>query len=137
MTILQRDDEIKVLLERTRTIAVVGLSDNPARDSYQVARYLMDHDYVIYPVNPRITSFMGLTSYPSLEMIRQPVDLVDVFRRPEHLPALVESALRIEAKGVWTQLGVSHPAAAARAASAGLAVVMDRCIMVEHSRLVL
>jgi predicted CoA-binding protein len=116
-----------------KTIAVVGLSNNPARPSYGVARYLQQHGYRIIPVNPNEDAVLGEQAYPSLRDVPVPVDVVDVFRRPEHVPTVVEEAIAIGAPVLWLQQGVIHPQAAARAQAAGLAVVMDRCIKVEHA----
>jgi predicted CoA-binding protein len=135
MSILQSDREIRTLLEGITTIAVVGLSDDPGRDSHHVARYLVEQGYTVIPVNPRISSVFGVPSFPNLESIGGPVDLVDIFRRPEHVPAIVDSAIRIKAPAVWMQLGVASEEAVRSAASAGLDVVADKCIMVEHIRL--
>jgi predicted CoA-binding protein len=117
-----------------RTVAVVGLSPDPARDSHRVARYLQAHDYRVIPVNPNVTSVLGEASYPDLGSVPSTVELVDVFRRSEHLAAIVDAAVKAGAKGIWTQLGVVDHAAAERARAAGLVVVEDRCIMVEHGR---
>jgi uncharacterized protein len=116
-----------------KTIAVVGLSNNPARPSYGVARYLQQHGYRIIPVNPNEDAVLGEQAYSSLRDVPVPVDVVDVFRRPEHVPSVVEEAIAIGAPVLWLQQGVIHPQAAARAQAAGLAVVMDRCIKVEHA----
>lgn len=132
MAIITDHDEIKEILRTAQTIAVVGLSDRPERDSFRVARYLQSQNYRIIPVNPLIPSAIGLACAPDLESIREPVDIVDVFRRSEFVPAIVESAIRIHARTVWLQVGIVHHEAAARADAAGLNVVMDRCIMVEH-----
>jgi uncharacterized protein len=126
---------IPELLRASRTIAVVGLSSKPYRASYGVAEYLQRAGYRIIPVNPSEAEVLGERCYPDLESIPEPVDIVDIFRRPEHVPALVESAIRMKARAVWMQEGVIHEAAAARAAGAGLAVVMDRCLLKEHRRI--
>jgi predicted CoA-binding protein len=126
--------EIRTLLEGVHTIAVVGLSDNPERASHGVAAYLQRHGYRIIPVNPNVAEVLGERAYGSLRDIPDKVDLVDVFRRPEHVPAIVEDAIAIGARAVWMQEGVVHNAAAERARAAGLAVVMDRCIFKEHRR---
>ncbi len=135
MTILSTDREVRDLLAASHTIAVVGLSNNPARASYRVSRYMQEHGYTIIPVNPGISQTLGLETFPDLMSISGPVDIVNIFRRPEFVPGIVEAAIAIKAKAVWMQLGIAHPAAAQRAADAGLQVVMDQCIMVEHSRL--
>jgi predicted CoA-binding protein len=137
MPTLRNDDDIRLLLKNTHSIAVVGLSNNPLRDSHRVARYLLQQGFSVIPVNPSIATVLGLKAFPSLEEINVPVDLVDVFRRPEHLPPLVDSAISIKAKALWTQLGVIHPSATEKASDAGLAVVVNRCLMVEHARLFL
>jgi predicted CoA-binding protein len=116
-----------------QTIAVVGLSSDPARASYSVARYMQAHGYRIIPVNPHEREVLGERAYPTLRDVPIPVDVVDVFRRPEFVPAIVEDTLAIGASALWLQLGVGHEAAAQRAQAAGLAVVMDRCIKVEHA----
>lgn len=116
-----------------KTIAVVGLSSDPARPSYGVARYLQQHGYRIIPVNPNEDVVLGEQAYPSLRDVPVPVDVVDVFRRPEAVPEVVEEAIAIGAPVLWLQQGVIHPQAAQRAQAAGLAVIMDRCIKVEHA----
>jgi len=125
-------DPITELLKTSRTIAVVGLSSNRSRPSYGVAEYLQSVGYRIIPVNPNESEVLGEKSYPGLEAIPEKVEIVDIFRRPEAVPEVVESAIRIGAKAVWMQEGVMHPEAAERARQAGLAVVMDRCIFREH-----
>jgi predicted CoA-binding protein len=115
-----------------KTIAVVGLSSDPSRPSYGVARYMQRQGYRIIPVNPNETQVLGEQAYASLHDIPVPVDVVDVFRRPEHVPEVVDEAIAIGAPVLWLQQGVIHPQAAQRAQAAGLAVVMDRCIKVEH-----
>jgi predicted CoA-binding protein len=126
--------EVRRLLEGAHTIAVVGLSERPDRASHYVAAYLREHGYRIIPVNPNVSEVLGETAYASLRDIPDKVDLVDVFRRPEHVPDVVEDAIAIGARAVWLQEGVVHHAAAARARAAGLTVVMDRCILKEHLR---
>jgi len=128
-------NRISEVLHNARTIAVVGLSGKRYRPSYGVAEYLKRAGYRIIPVNPMEKEVLGERSYPDLESIPEPVDLVDVFRRSEHVPEIVEAAIRIGAKAIWMQEGVIHEAAAARAEAAGLAVVMDRCILKDHRRL--
>src|SRR4051812_4057863 len=115
--------EIRTLLQGVHTIAVVGLSDSSERASHAVAAYLQRHGYRIIPVNPTVAEVLGEKSYASLRDIPDKVDLVDVFRRPEHLPAIVEDAIAIGARAVWMQEGVVHNAAAERARAEGLAVV--------------
>ena len=129
------DEEIKGILKRAKNIAVVGLSDKPARDSHRVAAYLETRGYKIFPVNPTIEETLGEKSYGRLEDIPEPIDVVDIFRAPEHVPPIVESAIAIRAKVVWMQLGVVNEEAAEKARASGLTVVMDRCMMQEHKGL--
>jgi predicted CoA-binding protein len=128
-------NRISEILHTCRTIAVVGLSSKRFRPSYGVAEYLKRSGYRIIPVNPNETEVLGERCYPDLESIPEPVDLVDIFRRSEYVPEIVEAAIRIGAKAVWMQEGVVHERAAQRAEQAGLAVVMDRCILKDHRRL--
>ena len=127
---------IPELLQAARTIAVVGLSSKRARPSHGVSEYMQHAGYRIIPVNPFETEVLGEKAYPNLEAVPEKVDIVNVFRRSEHVPAIVESAIRIGARAVWLQEGVIHEAAAEKARRAGLAVVMDRCILKEHRRMV-
>jgi hypothetical protein len=122
------------LLRTCKTIAVVGLSGNRWRPSYGVSEYMQSAGYRIVPVNPQETEVLGEKAFARLEDIPFPVDLVNVFRQPRFVPEIVESAIRIGAKGVWMQEGVVHEEAAERARAAGLEVVMDRCILKEHQR---
>lgn len=126
-------EAITRLLRDSKTIAVVGLSPDPDRDSHRVATYLQQHGYRIIPVNPRITEVLGERAYPSLRDLRGRPDVVDVFRRPEFVPDIVTEAIALSFPALWLQLGVVHPEAA-RAVEAGMTVVMDRCMMVEHRR---
>ncbi len=128
---------LRAILAGTRVIAVVGHSDRPHRTSYQIGRQLKRWGYVVYPVNPMVSTIDGDRCYPSLAAVPEAVDIVNVFRRPEHLAGIVEEAIRIGAKVIWTQLGVVDEAAARRAEEAGLTVVMDRCIKIEYQRLLL
>jgi len=123
------------LLRETKTIAVVGLSSNPSRPSHRVASYLQQQGYHIVPVNPNCREVLGETAFPSLLQVPKEVtiDLVNIFRRPEMVPPIVEEAIQVGARGIWMQEGVVHPAAAQMAEQAGLWVVMDRCLMIEHS----
>ena len=129
---MSTEDEI---LNSSRIIAVVGLSPEPDRPSYQVARYLKEQGYRIVPVNPGAKEILGEPCYPDLSSIPEVVDAVDIFRRSEEVPAVVEEAIRIGAKAVWMQEGVIDEAAAARAREAGLLVVMDKCMLKQHRRL--
>jgi predicted CoA-binding protein len=128
-------DQIRELLRTTRTIAVVGLSDNPARPSHGVAAYLKRQGYRIIPVNPAVKEVLGEKAYSRLEDVPDKIDVVDVFRRSEHVPEIVDSAIAIGATAVWMQDGVVHEEAAARARAAGLFVVMDRCMLRDHAYL--
>ncbi|MFQ5926107.1 MAG: CoA-binding protein [Terriglobia bacterium] len=127
-------DPIDTILRTARTIAVVGLSSKPHRPSFAVARYLQAAGYRIIPVNPNETQVLGERAFARLEDVLVKIDVVDVFRRSHYVPEIVESAIRVGAPAVWLQEGVIHEAAAARARQAGLAVVMDRCMLKEHSR---
>jgi predicted CoA-binding protein len=128
-------EEIRRLLSEAKTIAVVGLSDDPARDSHRIAAYLQDRGYRVIPVNPRVGEVLGEKAYPDLPSVPVPIDIVDVFRRVEAIPAIVDEAIAVGAKAVWMQLGLAHNASAEKARAAGLDVVMNKCIMVEHRRL--
>jgi hypothetical protein len=122
-------------LRGAKTIAVVGLSGRRFRPSHGVAEYLQRAGYRVIPVNPHETEVLGEEAYPDLASVPLPVDIVDIFRRSEHVPEIVEEAIRIGAKMVWMQEGVIHEDAAQAALAAGLEVVMDRCILKEHRRL--
>lgn len=130
-------EEIRTILHQTKTIAIVGLSDKPDRDSYKVASYLKQNGYRIIPVNPAVDRVLDEKSYARLEDIPESIsiDIVDVFRRPEMVPEIVESAIACKAKVVWLQLGIVHNAAADRAREAGIRVVMNKCILIEHQRM--
>jgi predicted CoA-binding protein len=130
------DREIRQILETAKTIAVVGLSDNPERESHRVARYLQSTGYRIIPVNPMVREVLGEKSYESLAEIPEPVDVVDVFRKPEAVVPIAREAIDIGAGTLWLQQGIVNQEAADLAEAAGLQVVMDRCMMVEHRRLV-
>ncbi|MEK6801771.1 MAG: CoA-binding protein [Nitrospirota bacterium] len=124
------------LIRECRTIAVVGLSSNPARPSYRVAAYMQQQGKVVIPVNPRESGVLGARAYPALSAVPGPVDLVNIFRRSEEAGAVVDEAILVKAKAVWLQEGVIDEAAAERARRAGLQVVMDRCWLKEHLRCV-
>ena len=123
------------ILKSSRVVAVVGLSSNPERPSYRVASYLKEQGYRIVPVNPKENAVLDEVAYPDLYSIPEPVDVVDVFRRPEEVPAIVEQAIKIGAKAVWMQEGIVNETAAAQAREAGLLVVMDKCMRKEHQKL--
>jgi hypothetical protein len=134
---LTRDEDIVDLLTRSRTIAMVGASDRPNRPSYGVMRFLQTHGYRVFPVNPQITGehVHGEYVWRELAQIGEPIDIVDIFRRPDAAGEAVDQAIFIGAKAVWMQLGVINEEAAARAEAAGLKVVMDRCPVIEIRRL--
>lgn len=122
----------KEILRKYRKIAVVGISNDRTRASNGVSRYMLGQGYEIVPVNPLIAEFEGIPAVPDLLSAPDGIEIVNIFRRPEHVPEIVEEAIAKGAKVVWMQLGVSHDEAAARAREAGLEVVMDRCILQEH-----
>jgi predicted CoA-binding protein len=128
--------DIQRVLHTAKTIAIVGLSNNPLRASYFVGYYMQRHGYRVIPVNPRETEILGETSYPSLRDVPSPVDVVNVFRAPSALPGIADDAVAIGAGTLWCQFGVINLDAARTAADAGLTVVMDRCLKVEHARYV-
>ena len=123
------------LLQSSHTIAVVGLSEKSWRPSHGVSEYMQRAGYKIIPVNPELREVLGERCYPDVESVPEPIDIVNIFRRPELVPEIVEAAIRVRAKAVWMQEGVIHEKAAARARAAGLVVVMDRCLLKEHRKL--
>ena len=125
-------DPVFDLLTKYKTIAVVGLSSNPARPSYGVTEYMQSAGYHIIPVNPNETDVLGEPSYASLEEVPQKIDIVDIFRCPDQVPPVVDAAIRAGAKVIWMQQGITNPAAAAKARAAGLLIVEDACILIEH-----
>jgi predicted CoA-binding protein len=128
-------ETLRRILKTSQRVAMVGLSANWYRPSNFAAKYLIDHGYTLIPVNPNYEEVLGQKCYPSLLDIPEPVDVVDIFQRPDKVPPLVEQAIEIGAKVVWMQLGVVHPEAAKRARQAGLEVVMDHCMKIEYGRL--
>ena len=126
---------LRRMLAQSRTLAVVGLSAQWYRPSYFAAKYMQDHGYRIIPVNPRYDEVLGERCYPDLRAIAERVDLVDCFRRSQDIPPLAEQAIAIGAKVLWMQLGIVNDEAARRASAAGLDVVMNRCVKIEHARL--
>jgi len=125
-------DEIGELLAKTKTIAVVGLSSNPMRPSFGVSQYMQRKGYRIIPVNPNEQMVLGEKAYRALSEIPEKVDMVDVFRRAEFVPEIVDEAIRLKIPALWLQEGVIHQAAAEKARDAGISVVMDRCVLKEH-----
>lgn len=126
---------LRRILKANRVVAMVGISANWYRPSYFAAKYLQEHGYRVIPVNPSYREVLGETCYPSLKAIPEKVDVVDCFRKSEEIPAIAEDAIAIGAKVLWMQIGVVSDAAADRARAAGLDVVMNRCMKIEHARL--
>ncbi len=126
---------LRRILTQYKRVAVVGLSADWSRPSNFAAKYLLEHGFDVIPVNPRYEEILGQKCYPDLVDIPTPVDIVDLFQRPERIPPFVDSAIDIGAKVVWMQLGIVHEEAAAKARAGGLEVVMDRCIKIEYARL--
>ena len=132
---VEDDATLTRILRETKTIAVVGASAKPWRDSNSIAEFLLLRGYDVIPVNPNYEEVLGRKCYPALQSVPGRIDLVDVFRNPEGVEEIVESAIEIKAKAIWLQLGVVHARAAQKAEQAGLTVVMDRCIAVDYRRL--
>ena len=132
MASLPDSDPIADLLKRSRTIAVVGLSNSPLRPSHGVSAYMQTHGYRIIPVNPIIPASLGEQSYGSLLEVPEKIDIVNIFRRPEFVEEIVDQAIRLKVAGIWMQESVVHEKAAEKARRAGIFVVMDRCILKEH-----
>lgn len=127
-------DQIGEVLAKAKNIAVVGLSSSPLRPSYGVAAYLQSHGYKIIPVNPTINGALGEKAYPDLASVPDPIDIVNIFRRPEAVPEIVAEAIRLKVPVLWMQEDVIHEEAAEQARAAGLMVMMDRCILKEHRK---
>jgi predicted CoA-binding protein len=125
--------EVTKILQNYRVVAVVGLSADPGRPSYQVAQYLQQHGYRIIPVNPGCQEILGEKCYPGLKDIPFPVEVVDIFRKVEAIPAIVDEAIAVGAKAIWLQLGLEEPLSAQKARQAGLQVVQNRCLKIEHA----
>jgi len=130
------DRTLKDILSSTKTIASVGLSSNPEKVSYGVGAYLLEQGYQVIPVNPTADEILGEKVYPDLESVPENIDVVQVFRRPEDIPPVVDAAIKAGAKVVWMQLGIVNEEAEQAAREAGLQVVMDRCMRAEHMRLI-
>ena len=128
------DEEIKEILKKNKVVAVVGLSPKPERDSHKVAKYLQDHGYRIVPVRPKAKEILGERAYASLKDIPFPVEVVDIFRKVDAIPGIVDEAIDIGAKVVWMQLGLAENQSAQKAREAGLQVVMNKCLKIEHNR---
>ena len=131
------DGALREILDRCRTIAVVGIKDGPGDDAFRVPKYMQAHGYRIVPVSPKLDAVLGERAVASLAALREPVDLVNLFRAPQHLPAHVDEILAMDPLpfAAWFQLGIRHDEAAARLRAAGVRVVQDACLMVEHARL--
>lgn len=129
------DEQLVDLLKEAHTIAVVGLSSDPTKASYEVSKYIQSQGYEVVPVNPTVDSVLGRKSHESLLEVEGPVDIVNVFRRSHEVAAIVDQAIQIKAKAIWTQLDIVDEVAAQKAQAAGLTVVMDKCLKVEHFRL--
>ena len=130
------DQMMKDILVSAKTIASVGLSSNTQKESYWIVSYLKDQGYRIIPVNPTTDEILGEKAYPDLESVPEKIDVVQVFRKPEDVPPVVDSAIKVGAKAVWMQEGIVHEEAAQKARQAGLQVVMDACMRVTHRRLI-
>jgi len=129
-------EELRDILTTSKVIAVVGYSNSPMKPSYQIGQMLKRVGYTVYPVNPTLDEIDGEKCYHTLDEVPEPIDIVDVFRRPEYLVGVVEDAIRVQAKCVWAQLGIANNAAAEKAEAAGLKMVMDNCIKVTYYQLV-
>jgi predicted CoA-binding protein len=127
--------DIKRILKSYSQIAIVGISDSPSKDSHQIGLYLQRAGYTVFPVNPKYNSVLGVDCYPDLKSISHPIEIVDIFRRPEYILPIVEEAIEIKAKVIWMQLGIENEEAAQTAMQAGLDVVMNHCIKIEHRNL--
>ena len=132
MASLPQSDQVAALLKSAKTIAVVGLSNDPMRASHGVSAYMQSHGYRVIPVNPQIESSLGEKAYASLPDVPEKIDIVNIFRRPEFVEEIVEQAIRLKVPAIWMQEDVVHEKAAAKARAAGIFVVMDRCILKEH-----
>lgn len=133
---MNSDETMKEILLSAKTIASVGLSSNPEKESYGVAQYLKNQGYHVIPVNPTADEILGEKSYPDLESVPETIDVVQVFRKPEDVPPVVDGAIKVGAKTVWMQEGITNAAAAQTARAAGLQVVMDACMREAHKRLI-
>jgi predicted CoA-binding protein len=129
------ESEVRDILERSKTVAVVGISHKEERDSHKVAKYLKEHGYTMIPVNPKYKEVLGVSCYPNLEAVGEHIDIVDIFRNVDAIPAIVDEAIKVGADCVWMQLGLVHNEAAEKARKAGLRVVMNKCTKIEHTRM--
>ena len=129
------DDQLVELLKNAKTIAVVGLSEDVTKPSYEVSKYIQSQGYEVVPVNPNADMVLGRKAHPSLTEVEGPIDIVNVFRRSHEVAGIVDQAIQIKAKAVWTQLEILDEEAAQRAQAAGLTMIMDKCLKIEHARL--
>jgi uncharacterized protein len=129
------DQEVAGILKNAHTVAVVGVSHKEDRDSHKVAKYLMEHGYRVIPVNPKYKEVLGETCYPDLKSVPEHIDVVDIFRSVDAIPAIVDEAIEVGAGGIWMQLGLAHNEAAGKARCAGIPVVMNKCMKIEHTHL--
>ncbi len=132
---ITQDNDIRSILSSSKTIAVVGASPKPWRDSGSIAQFLIGRGYKVYPVNPKYTEVLGEKCYPDLKSLPEKIDIVDIFRKSEEVESIIDEAIAIGAKVVWMQLGVVNAPAASKAESAGMGVIMDRCIAIDHRAL--
>ncbi len=131
------DSDVKALLERSTNVAIIGISNKPDRASYQVAKWLQENShFTLYFVNPAIDEVLGAKTFPSLSEIPDQIDIVDVFRKTEDCPPVLEKAISAKAKAIWLQLGIANQEVAEKATSLGMDVVMDRCIKIDYARLI-
>jgi len=129
------NDQIKELLEKSKTIAVIGMSDKPERDSYRVAQYLIEKGYKVIPVNPMKETILGLKCYPDVKSVPEKIDIVDVFRKIDAVPEVVEEALEVNPGAIWLQLGLAHDESAQKACDKDITFVQSKCIKIEHKKL--
>jgi hypothetical protein len=133
--VITKDADIRLILSSTKTIAVVGASPKPWRDSGSIAMFLIEKGYKVYPVNPNYQEVYGVKCYPNIQSIPEKIDIVDIFRKSEEVEPIVDEAIAVGARCVWMQLGVVNERAATKADTAGVKVIMDRCIAIEHRAL--
>ena len=133
---ITQDNDIRSILSSSKTIAVVGASPKPWRDSGSIAQFLIGRGYTVYPVNPRYKEVLGEKCYPDLKSLPEKIDIVDIFRKSEEVEPIIDEAIAIGAKVIWMQLGVVNAHAAEKAESAGMQVIMDRCIAIDHRALI-
>jgi len=133
---IEDDSKIQNILRTSKTVALVGASENPNRDSHRIMRFLLDQEYDVHPVNPQYENVLGRKCVPDLASVPASIDIVDVFRNADAVPGIVDEAIAVKAKVLWLQFGVIHEEAARKAENHGLQVIMDHCIAVDHRRLI-